>query len=134
MEAKKRILIADDDPSYIEINKTVLEANGYQVDEAFTSSEALKKLRSEEYDLLILDLMMEEKDAGFTVAYAVREDERLQSLPILMLSSAEKQTGFSFQISRDKEWMKVDDFAAKPLKPAELIQRVQKLLGEKQNG
>ncbi len=129
MEAKKKILIADDDPSYIEINKTILEANGYKVEEAYSSSQALEMLRSEEYDLLILDLMMEEKDAGFIVAYAVREDERLKSLPILMLSSAEQQTGFSFQISRDQEWMKVDDFAAKPLKPAELIQRVQKLLG-----
>ena len=48
MEEKKRILIADDDPSYIEINKIILEASGYKVEEAYTSSEALEKLHSEE--------------------------------------------------------------------------------------
>jgi CheY-like chemotaxis protein len=131
MSDKIRILIADDDPDFIEINKTVLQAAGYETDEALTSKEALKKLRAGHYDLLILDLMMEERDAGFTVAYAVRDDEHLKHLPILMLTSAEQKTGFKFDISADKDWMKVDDLAAKPLKPAELIQRVNKLLGKK---
>ena len=126
----KRILLADDDPDYVEINKTILEANGYVVEEAYTSSEAIAKIRSQKYDLVILDLIMEEKDAGFTVAYAIREDPKLKDVPILMLSSAEQQTGFSFKVDRDKEWMKVDDFASKPLKPAELINKVKELLKE----
>jgi len=128
MSKKVKILLADDDPDFIEINKTILEAKGYDVDEAYTSSDALQKIREQQYDLLILDLMMEEKDAGFTVAYAIREDESLKDLPILMLTSAQEKTGFTFKLSKDKEWMKVDDFAAKPLKPAELIERVEKLL------
>ncbi|MBN2410125.1 response regulator [candidate division KSB1 bacterium] len=128
MSEKVKILLADDDPDFIEINKTILETKGYEVDEAYTSSEALNKIRATRYDLLILDLMMEEKDAGFTVAYAVREDENLKDLPILMLTSAQEKTGFTFKFSKDKEWMKVDDFAAKPLKPAELVERVEKLL------
>ena len=128
MNKKVKILLADDDPDFIEINKTILEAKGYEVDEAYTSSEALDKIREKQYDLLILDLMMEEKDAGFTVAYAVREDESLKDLPILMLTSAEEKTGFTFKFSKDKEWMKVDDFAAKPLRPDELIRHIEKLL------
>ena len=131
MSDKIRILIADDDPEFIEINKTVLQAAGYETDEALTSKEVLKKLRAGHYDLLILDLMMEERDAGFTVAYAVRDDEHLKHLPILMLTSAEQKTGFKFDISADKDWMKVDDLAAKPLKPAELIRRVNRLLEKK---
>ena len=128
MDTVKRILLADDDPDYIEINRTILEASGYEVEEAFTSTEAIAKVRSQKFDLVILDLMMEEKDAGFTVAYAIREDEELRNTPILMLSSAEQQTGFSFEVDRDKEWMKVDDFASKPLKPAELVKKVEELL------
>jgi len=128
MNKKVKILLADDDPDFIEINKTILEAKGYEVEEAYTSSEALEKIREKQYDLLILDLMMEEKDAGFTVAYAVKEDEKLKNLPILMLTSAQEKTGFTFKLSNDKEWMKVDDFAAKPLKPAELVERVEKLI------
>ncbi len=130
MEKRKRILLADDDLDFIEINRTVLESAGYEVDEAYTSSEALDKLRAQAYDLLIVDLMMEERDSGFTVTYAVREDPNLCQLPILMLTSAEEKTGFSFHFSRDKDWMKVDDFAAKPLRPAELLQRVGRLLAE----
>ena len=123
-----RILLADDDPAYIEINRTILEANGYEVEEAYTSTEAIEKLRTEKYDLVILDLMMEEKDAGFTVAYAIRENEKTRDIPILMLSSAQEVTGFKFHVERDKEWMKVDEFAAKPLKPTELLIKVKELL------
>jgi CheY-like chemotaxis protein len=44
-----------------------------------------------------------------------------------MLTSAQEKTGFTFELAHDQDWMKVDDFAAKPLKPAELVKRVQKL-------
>lgn len=128
MSDQKKILLADDDPDFIEINRTILEAAGFDVDEAYTSSETIKKVRGNDYSLLILDLMMEEKDSGFTVAYAIRDDEKTRQLPILMLTSAEEKTGFSFQFSQDKEWMKVDDYATKPLKPAELIHKVHHLL------
>jgi len=76
----------------------------------------------------VIDLMMEELDSGFTVAYGIRDHENTRDLPILMLTSAQEQTGFTFELSKDQAWMKVDDFAAKPLKPAELLQRVEKLL------
>ena len=128
MSNHKKILLADDDPDFIEINRMILETVGFDVDEAYTSAEAIHKVRTNDYSMLILDLMMEEKDSGFTVAYAVRDDGRTRNLPILLLTSAEEKTGFSFQFSKDKEWMKVDDYAAKPLKPAELINKVQHLL------
>ena len=133
MSKMNKILLADDDPDFIEINQTILEANGFEVDTAYSSSETLKLLRQQPYDCLILDLMMEEKDSGFTIAYAVREDEHLKALPILMLTSAEEKTGFSFELSKDKSWMKVDDYASKPLKPAELVKKVNALVDEKRN-
>ncbi len=128
MKTKKIILLVDDDPAFREINRIVLEASGYEVDEADSVASALEKIRSNKYHLVILDLMMEERDSGFQVAYAVRREERTRDLPILMLTSAEQKTGFSFDFSHDKEWMKVDDYAAKPLKPAELIAKVENLL------
>lgn len=130
MQKKKKILLVDDDPDFIDINRTILEAADYDVDEANSVPEALEKLKTEIYDVLVLDLMMEERDSGFTIAYSVRSDERLRSLPILMLTSAEEKTGFQFQFSADQDWMKVDDFAAKPLKPAELVERIEKLIGK----
>jgi CheY-like chemotaxis protein len=123
-----KILLVDDDPDFIEINKMVLEANGYETDTANTSAVALEKIRSHEYDMAIIDLMMEELDSGFTIAYGIRDNEKSRDMPILMLTSAQEQTGFNFELSKDQSWMKVDDFAAKPLKPAELLERVGKLL------
>ncbi len=127
----KRILLVDDDPDFIEINKTILQASGFDIDTATSTSQALSLLKSNQYDLAIIDLIMEELDSGFTIAYAIRDNDSIRDLPILMLTSAQEKTGFKFQFSQDQEWMKVDDFAAKPLKPAELVQRVRKLLSEK---
>jgi CheY-like chemotaxis protein len=126
----KRILLVDDDADYLEINRTILEFNGYEIDTASSSREALEKLRGGSFDMVIIDLIMEELDSGFTLTYAVREQEKTRHLPILMLTSAQEKTGFQFQVDHDKEWMKVDDFAAKPLTPAELIARVAKLIGK----
>ncbi len=126
----KKILLVDDDLDFIEINRIILEANGYEIDTAASASKALEKLKSSDYDLAIIDLIMEELDSGFTVAYGIRDSERTRNMPILMLTSAQEKTGFTFELSRDQEWMKVDDFAAKPLNASELVARVQKLIGE----
>ncbi len=127
----KRILLVDDDPDFIEINRMILQANGYETDEASSTGEALEKIKANDYDLAIIDLIMEELDSGFSVAYGIRDSERTRNMPILMLTSAQEKTGFHFELSRDQEWMKVDDFAAKPLSATELLTRVQKLTGEK---
>ncbi|MBN1465494.1 response regulator [candidate division KSB1 bacterium] len=126
----KKILLIDDDPDFIEINKTILESGGYVTDTAGSSAEALAKIRANEYDLVIIDLIMEELDSGFTIAYNIRDSARTRDWPILMLTSVQEKTGFSFDLAKDQAWMKVDDFAAKPLRPAELLQRIAALLRE----
>lgn len=130
MKASQKILLVDDDQAFLEINRMILESAGYEVDEASSVPDALEHIRRQSYDMLILDLIMEEMDSGFTVAYAVRQDERTRSWPILLLTSAQERTGFTFRLDKDQEWMKVDDLAAKPLKPAELLERVERLLGK----
>lgn len=127
----KRILLVDDDPDFIEINRLILETNGFEIDTANSTPEALEKIIENDYDLAIIDLIMEELDSGFSVAYGIRDAEKSRDMPILMLTSAQEKTGFNFELSRDQEWMKVDDFAAKPLKATELLARVEKLIGEK---
>ena len=124
----RKILLIDDDPDFIEINKMILQSAGYETDTAGSSSEAMEKIRVNEYDLVIIDLIMEELDSGFTIAYAIRDSTRTRDWPILMLTSVQQKTGFSFDLSKDQSWMKVDDFAAKPLRSAELLQRVEVLL------
>jgi two-component system, OmpR family, response regulator VicR len=127
----KKIILVDDDPDFIEINRLILESNGFEIDTANSTPEALEKIKANDYDLAIIDLIMEELDSGFSVAYGIRDAEKSREMPILMLTSAQEKTGFNFELSRDQEWMKVDDFAAKPLKASELMSRVEQLIGEK---
>ena len=129
MAEVKKILIVDDDPAFLEINRMILESAGYQVEEAASVAQALQLIQANRYDLLVLDLIMESMDAGFTIAYAVRSEERTAGWPILLLTSAQERTGFTFHLDQDKEWMKVDDIAAKPLSRAQLLERVERLLG-----
>jgi len=133
--AEKKILLVDDDPACLEIHHLSLDSAGNRVAEAGSVEQALRLLQTDRFDLLILDLIMESMDSGFTIAYAVRDDERLRDLPILLLTSAQERTGFTFEMERDQEWMKVDEVAAKPLRPTELIERVERLLakGKREN-
>ncbi|MBN1351429.1 response regulator [candidate division KSB1 bacterium] len=129
MQNKKRILLVDDDEDFVDINRTILESK-YEVDVAFSSQSGLEKFKSGNFDLIILDLMMEDRDAGFSFSYAAKNDPKLKNIPILLLTSTPKVTGFSFDLERDKDWMKVDDFAEKPLGAASLLSKVKKLLNE----
>jgi CheY-like chemotaxis protein len=131
MPEGKKILIVDDDPAFLEINRMILESAGYQVDEAASVAQALQQIQANPYDLLVLDLIMETMDAGFTIAYAVRSEARTAGWPILLLTSAQERTGFTFHLDQDKDWMKVDDIAAKPLSRLQLLERVERLLGER---
>jgi len=130
MQEKKRILLIDDDEDYVDINRTILETQ-YDVEVAYTGQEGLEKFISGNFDLVILDLMMEERDAGFSFSYAAKEHPKLKDIPILLLTSAPKATGFTFDFERDKDWLKVDDFAEKPLDTNTLLSKVEKLLSKK---
>jgi len=84
-DGKHVILVIDDDPDIRYALKAVLESNGYIVAEAATAEDGLKAYKQTNPDLLILDLMMEEVDAG--VAF-VKELKALgNQAPIYMLSS-----------------------------------------------
>ncbi|HVN22677.1 MAG TPA: response regulator [Syntrophorhabdales bacterium] len=128
MVNKTKILLVDDDVDFIDLNKAVLENQGFEVSSAFSGREAMDKVRFEKPDLIVLDLMMEKHDSGFIFAKAVKADPLYRNIPILMLTAVASETGFDFSQEMDGYWMKTDDYAAKPLLPDELIKRVTALL------
>jgi two-component system nitrogen regulation response regulator NtrX len=84
-DQKYTILVVDDDPDIRFSLRVVLEGNGYAVVEAATAEEGLKVYKAQHPDLVIVDLMMEEVDAG---AGFVKELKALQNkVPVYMLSS-----------------------------------------------
>lgn len=124
-----KILIVDDDPDIVEAMRVVLESRQYQVDVAKSGEEGLKKVRLEKPDLIILDIMMETGDRGFDVARELKKDRNYKDIPILMLTAVKEKTGMDFEKEAgDKVWLPVDDYVDKPLKPEELIAKVETLL------
>jgi CheY-like chemotaxis protein len=128
MSKKAKILLVDNDVDFVDLNKAVLENNGYEVVTAFSAREGLDAVRAELPDLIVLDLMMEKHDAGFAFAKQVKADPLFKKIPILMLTSVAEVTGFGFSQKLDGYWMKTDDYAEKPIMPELLLQKVQQLL------
>lgn len=94
-DKKPIILYVDDDPDYREVMRVILEASGYEMSEASSAEEGLRVYQSRPPDLVIVDLMMEEVDAGTSF---VKELRLLgNTVPIYMLSSV----GESMNLSAD---------------------------------
>ena len=110
MEHKAKILLVDDDPDFLEMHKAVLKNHGYDVVTAANGREGLERVRAEMPDLIILDLMMEKHDAGFSFSQQIKTDPLFKAIPILMVTSVAEATGYRFSLQDDGYWMKTDDF------------------------
>ena len=124
-----KILIIDDDNDFTEATKVILGSRDYEVISADNTKEGLLLLESEDPDLLILDVMMENKAAGIIISRQLRKNPKFQKLPILMLTGMREQTGFSFPGEPKHEtFLPVNEFLEKPHLPEILLEKVEKLL------
>lgn len=115
----KRILIIEDDRSIAEIEKDYLEMSGYFVSVAYDGETGLKRIQSEKFDLVILDIMLPGRD-GFSILSSLPEDK---DFPIIVVSA------------KDEEFSKIkglglgaDDYMTKPFSMGELVARVSRQL------
>ncbi len=127
----KRILIIDDDVDFVDLNKAVLENNGFEVETAFSAREGMDKVQFDAPDLILLDLMLEKHDTGFGFAKGIKKDPRYKDIPILMISAVAGETGYDFSQEQDGYWMKTDDFVPKPVEPDVLVKKINALLDKK---
>jgi len=118
----KRILVVDDDHGIVRLLRAYLEQNGCQVLTAYDGERALHALRSEHPDLMVLDLMLPDRD-GWDVTRIVRGDPAIANTPILMLTARvedhDKIAGLE---------LGADDYVTKPFNPREVVARVRALL------
>lgn len=83
--AVKKILIVDDDPDFINAYKAILKNEGYIISTAFSSTQAIELAKAEPFDLIILDIMMENADSGFIVLKQLKENDI--NYPVILSSS-----------------------------------------------
>ena len=121
----ERILIVDDDPSIVRLVEHVLQGKGYQVLIANTGSQALQMAKSEELDLMILDLILPGMD-GFEVCQRLRQDPVTASLPVLIMSRKDSEKDKAKALKAGANF-----YLTKPVKPPELHKQVQNLLASK---
>jgi CheY-like chemotaxis protein len=135
MDAKIKVLIVDDDEDFIAISRFSLESQGYQVLAATSAKEGWRVIKKEYPQLIILDLMMENMDAGMALSQKIKKNPRFSSIPILMLSSITRDTGMDFspRNAEDLRQLHVDEFGTKPIKSKLLVEKVARLLTREKN-
>jgi len=111
----KKILIVEDEVSIAELERDYLEISGYAVELVHSGQKAMTMIRSNPYDLIILDLMLPEID-GFSIIKAVRNDV---DVPILMVTAKKEDIDKIRGLG-----LGADDFITKPFSPSELVARV----------
>jgi CheY-like chemotaxis protein len=122
--AKKTVIVIDDDPDVLEATKVILEGAGFAVVTAPTGQEGLTRVREGGIDCIILDVMMAKDTEGFHIAQELKADPKTSRIPIIMLTSVTKKSGFEFSPATDKEFMPVELFLEKPVDPKRLVQAI----------
>ena len=117
-----RILVVDDDKQIVRLVRSYLEQAGYQVLTAYDGQTALHAIRREKPDLVILDLMLPDRD-GWEITRLVRGDPALSDLPIIMLTARVEDTDKIVGLE-----LGADDYISKPFNPREVAARARAVL------
>lgn len=127
----RKLLFIDDDPTFLAAQSAFFGARGFAVLTAEGTEPAIALLEKETPDMIFIDLMMEHADSGFTLARRIRQEERFQRTPLVMLSGIASETGTSFRREREalKSWSHLDDFLDKPVSAHRLLAIVENRLG-----
>jgi DNA-binding response OmpR family regulator len=124
-KGKKRILCIDDEPEMIDLIRLILNRRGFEVKGAGGGIDGLEMVRTEQPDLVLLDLMMPDMD-GWEVYQQMKADDKTRSIPVIVVTakaqSIDKVLGLHIA--------KVDDYISKPFSPQELLTSVERVLNK----
>lgn len=118
MKTDSKILIVDDNPKNIQMAMNILKNEGYKMFYAKNGEMALKLIKEQDFDLILLDIMMPELD-GFEVCIKIKNDENNKHIPIIFLSGKDSTT----DIEQAYESGGID-YVVKPFITIELITKV----------
>jgi len=125
----KKILIVDDDPDLVNAVTIILKSKKYEVAAAYDGNEGLAKAKTEKPDLIVLDVMMPQKD-GYAVCKELKADGTLSKIPVLLLTAVASHvatTRYTQQMGMETE---ADDYLDKPVEPEVLVARIETLLAK----
>lgn len=120
-----RILVVEDHPLIAELIETRLRIEGLQPTKALGGLEAIERLNSETFDLVVLDIMMPDVD-GYQVLAHIRTNERTRHVPVMFLTARSSVEDVERALR-----MGADHYMTKPFSGAELVRTVKLLLTER---
>ncbi len=130
MTNPRKVLIVDDDPDFVESNKDLLEAYGYEVATAHNGAAGLELARQFRPDVMILDVMMATQTEGFEVARKIPETPELRGIRVLLVTGVTRDLHLPFAFEPDATWLPVERVLEKPIAPNRLLSEIEKVLGE----
>ncbi len=122
----KKILVVDDEPFIVQMVVSRLTASGFETVSGSDGQEALQKARSENPDLIILDVMMPKLD-GYQVCATLKQDVRFQKIPVILFTAKSGPEAEQIGIQD----CGADAFISKPFDAKMLIEKISELLKEK---
>ena len=121
MNEKKLILVVDDDPDLVEAVSMKLESENYRVAKAYDGNEAWEKIKEERPALIVLDVMMPEKD-GYAVCREIKSDPEFKDISVILLTAVGEAVPSTKYTHMDGKTALADDFIAKPIDMDELME------------
>jgi two-component system alkaline phosphatase synthesis response regulator PhoP len=122
--SKGKILVVDDEVYIVHILDFSLGMEGYEVVTALDGEQALAKVKTEEPDLIVLDIMMPKLD-GYETCRILKSDPETKHIPVILLSAKGRNVDqkMGFQVG-------ADDYITKPFSPKKLVERINLILGQ----
>ena len=120
-----KILVVDDEANIRRVVREYAEFEGYEVEEAANGMEAVDLVKNNDYDLIVMDIMMPKLD-GFSTC---KEIKKYKSIPVIMLSARGEEYDklFGFELG-------IDDYVVKPFSPKELMARIKAVIKRNTSG
>jgi DNA-binding response OmpR family regulator len=132
-KVNRRILVIDDDPDFTSIVSTILETHDFDVLVASDPKSGLETARAEKPDLVLLDVIFYGDTLGFEYCRKLKKDPETSQIPVVMVTSVGDVYGVDFWPA-DPVMLPADDFISKPVRKADLIERIEKILSGKNAG
>jgi CheY-like chemotaxis protein len=130
MRKNALILLVDDDLDFVEINRHVLESQGYRVACASDPQDALRQMAVEKPGVVVTDLMMSHLDSGFSLSQQLKEDARFRDIFVIIVTAVSTQFALDFRPRTPAELaaMHADAYFDKPVAPQALVAKIEELL------
>ncbi len=123
MTEKKKVLLIDDDPDFVEAVRVIIASGGYDVRVAYDGAEGLEAVAAEKPDLIVLDVMMPVMN-GHEACAKLKANPATAKIPIILLTAVADRVTTSTYTHRDMLESEAEDYMPKPVEPAELLKLV----------